>query len=339
MGCCGTCIGDRHLSKVIRRSTTGTGTCAFCGAPNEPLIEPASLRDAFELLVAIYDPDPAGQPLLTWLRKDWAMLEERAISTAQAGELLAAILMDSKILQRTFAPSETCQTDSLEKWQEFRRELIHSNRFHPTTGLDLGRLRALFPFLSLRMDELPPNWFRARLQRTPECHTAEQMGPPPKDLALHGRANPIGIPYLYLASTEATAIAETRPHTGERATVAQFSVAPDVSVVDLRTPRRTVSPFQATEVEQVAFLRGDIGFLEQLGEELTRPVPPHAAALDYLPSQYLCEYVKYCDFGGVVYRSSVGDGVNLALFDPSRATIGVRGQRKVCRVTIEVATV
>jgi hypothetical protein len=32
MGCCGTCIGERHLSKVIRRSTVGTGTCAFCSA-------------------------------------------------------------------------------------------------------------------------------------------------------------------------------------------------------------------------------------------------------------------------------------------------------------------
>ena len=35
-------------------------------------------------------------------------------------------------------------------------------------------------------------------------------------------------------------------------------------------------------------LRADLPFLERLGDELTRPVLPQSAALDYTPSQYLC---------------------------------------------------
>ena len=340
MACCGTCIGDRHLrNEVIPAHTTATGTCTYCGSQNEPLVEPDQLRDAFELLVAIYVPAAGGRPLLTWLRDDWAMFDERAISTAQASKLLGEILADTEVLQRTFVPSELCRTESLDRWQEFRRELMHANRFFPKTALDLQRLRGLLPYLSLNVDELPQQWYRARLQRAHEPHAADQMGAPPKDQAAHGRANPAGIPYLYLASTETTAIAETRPHTGERATVARFAVAPNLKLVDLRSPRRTVSPFILADVSQVAFLRGDVGYLEQLGEELTRPVLPHAAAIDYLPSQYLCEFVKNCDFDGVVYRSSVGDGVNLALFDPERATIGARVQRSVARVAVEIAEV
>ncbi|WP_211222764.1 RES family NAD+ phosphorylase [Paludibacterium yongneupense] len=38
----------------------------------------------------------------------------------------------------------------------------------------------------------------------------DKMGAPPKQLATHGRANPTGIPYLYLGSHPATAIAEIR---------------------------------------------------------------------------------------------------------------------------------
>jgi hypothetical protein len=335
MACCGACIG-RHLTKVVQGGITGIGTCAFCGSQNQTVVEPATLRDAFELLAAIYVPDEGGRPLLDWLRNDWAMFEEKAITPVRASELLAAILEDSEVAHRTFIPSELCRTGSLEKWQEFRRELMHANRFFPTTALDLERLRGLLSNLSLSNDELPLNWFRARLQKTQEPYVAGQMRAPPKDQASHGRANPAGIPYLYLASTEGTAIAETRPHTGERATIAHFSLAPDTKVVDLRSPRRTVSPFKLSDVQQVAFLRGDVGYLEQLGEELTRPVLPHAAAIDYLPSQYLCEFVKKCDFHGVVYRSSVGGGINLALFDDSRATIGGCSQWSVSSVAVEI---
>jgi hypothetical protein len=89
---------------------------------------------------------------------------------------------------------------------------------------------------------------------------------------------------------------------------------------------------------EVALLRGDIAFLERLGDELTRPVLPQTAAIAYLPSQFLCEFVKKCDFHGVMYRSSVGDGINVALFDPSRATVGVVTQHRVSRVSIELDT-
>ena len=83
-------------------------------------------------------------------------------------------------------------------------------------------------------------------------------------------------------------------------------------------------------------MRGDIPFLARLGEELTRPVVPQSAAIDYVPSQYLCEFIKKCGYDGVMYRSSVGDGVNMALFDPARATPGAVTQRLVSRVLVEI---
>ena len=86
-------------------------------------------------------------------------------------------------------------------------------------------------------------------------------------------------------------------------------------------------------------MRSDLPFLERLGEELTRPVVPQAAAIDYTPSQYLCEFIKKCGYDGAIYRSSVSDGINLALFNPARAQSGTVVQYRVARVTVDVAMV
>lgn len=74
-----------------------------------------------------------------------------------------------------------------------------------------------------------------------------------------------------------------------------------------------------------------------MGDELTRPVLPQGAAIDYVPSQFLCEFIKKCGYDGVVYRSAVGDGINLALFKPEIATSSKQLTEYVVeRVAVEI---
>jgi hypothetical protein len=134
-----------------------------------------------------------------------------------------------------------------------------------------------------------------------------------------------------------TAISELRPHTGEIACVATFTTGNDLALVDLRNARRTVSPFLLEDESDVGQMRSDITFLERLGEELTRPVLPQAAAFDYTPSQYLCEFIKKCGYDGVIYRSSVSNGMNLALFRPDKATVGNVHRHTVTRVSVDIS--
>ena len=167
-----------------------------------------------------------------------------------------------------------------------------------------------------------------------------EMGAPPKRIASHGRANPAGIPYLYLGSNPKVTISEIRPHTGETACVADFTTPADLKVIDLRSPRKMVSPFLLEDVIDIERLRNDLPFLERLGDELTRPVIPQAAAVDYIPSQYLCEFIKLCGYHGVIYRSSVSEeGINLALFDPPRATCGTVMQYRIAHVAVDIFAV
>jgi hypothetical protein len=201
----------------------------------------------------------------------------------------------------------------------------------------LGRLRVLLSsLLLLDSDKAPTLWYRARIQTGKEAFVATEMGAPPNRSASHGRANPAGIPYLYLGSTQDAAISEIRPHTGELACVAEFRTPPDLKLVDLRKPRKMVSPFGEVDAESVLRMRSDLPFLERLGDELTQPVVPQSAAIDYTPTQYLCEFIKKCGYDGVIYRSSVSEGINLALFNPNRAQAGNVTQCRVVGVTVKV---
>jgi hypothetical protein len=113
---------------------------------------------------------------------------------------------------------------------------MYHNRYFPEKTIDLDRLEALLSPLTVDADELPSVWYRARIRHGDVPYTADQMGAPHKRIASHGRANPAGIPYLYLGSAQDPAISEIRPHTGEIACVADFTTPTALKLVDLRTP-------------------------------------------------------------------------------------------------------
>ena len=338
--CCPECFGDRGLREdIIPTLSSAVGTCSYCQSDDVQLIEPVQLSEYFELLISAYQQNSLGLPLVRCLRDDWGLFDNPKMDDSHAKELLAEVLDDGEIVRQLFIPVSAPATDWLREWEHLRDELRYRNRFFPKIGIPLYRLSSLLLSLQCKGDNLSPVWYRARLQTGTSAYLASGMGAPPKEIATHGRANPAGIPYLYLASTETTAISETRPHTGELVSVAEFAVDPTLRMIDLRTPRKTVSPFLLSDADEVGRMRNDIPFLERLGDELTRPVLPQAAAIDYTPSQYLCEFIKSEGHNGVLYRSSVSTGFNLALFDTSAARCGVIRSYSVTRVVVDASAV
>lgn len=335
MKCCPECFGDRGLRKSIFPALSPTrGTCDFCHSQDVDLVDPIQLIDYVSLVVGIYEPDPQGKLLVDWFKEDWHLFQNPNLEELAPRSLLAEILNDGEIVRRPFSPSAAFVSDKLNRWEKLRNELMYENRYFPETQIDLARLDSLLSHLPA--DDLPTTWFRARVRTGSQSFTIGQMGAPPKEETLHGRANPSGIPYLYLGSTAQTAASEVRPHTGEVVCVADFSLPGDIKAVDLRNPRQLVSPFLLEDEDEIGLMRLDIAFLERLGDELTRPVLPRGAAIEYIPSQYLCEFIKKSGYDGVVYRSSVSDGINLALFDPSQATPGSVKEVEIVSVSVEV---
>lgn len=332
--CCPECFDDRALRDELFPSLDPDhGTCSFCGTTDTQLVEPNRLANYFELLVNVYEPNKEGRLLVEWMKEDWQLFSHQRMDIAHAKELLGEILDDGEIVRRRFVPSASYISEGLAQWDKLRDEMMYANRWFLDVAIDLDRLRQLLDMLLA--SALPQQWYRARIRTEGTNFPIEQMGAPPKRRSSHGRANPAGIPYLYLGSLPDTAVAEVRPHTGELACVADFTI-PEIKAVDLRNPRKLVSPFILADASEIGQLRADLPFLERLGDELTRPIQPSGAAIDYIPSQYLCEFIKKSGFDGVVYRSSVSDGINLALFNPAQAIGGVVTLYNVTKVAVQV---
>ena len=126
--------------------------------------------------------------------------------------------------------------------------------------IDTERLEVHLSNLILRDGEKPDIWYRSRIEKDGKAIPTDKMGASPAKPAGLGRADPIGIPYLYLGPTVETAICELRAQPGEIVSVAEFVLDNEPKVVDLRAPKTLISPFLEEDEGSIALLRGDIDF-------------------------------------------------------------------------------
>lgn len=312
--CCDSCFADKQLKHSIRRESTTPGICPVCKTDNASLVECNVLRDKFESLLEAYivadgKEGEEGEDLDALLQRDWALF---AVAPEGARSILVAIL--GKTSGQKYLSRAADGDIAITQWHALRTELKSHNRFFPTNAPNSAQLEFLSSLLTIDQTRIHTPLYRARIQKFELGFEAKDLKAPPADLVGNGRANPIGIPYLYVASDIATAVAEVRPSKGDTVYVANFTLTDALKIVDLTNPRSTISPF-AIEPEQLPEVRSSMDFLCTLGDELSSPALPHRAQIDYLASQYLCELFKKFGFDGVRYTSSVGPGVNYAFFD------------------------
>ncbi len=55
--------------------------------------------------------------------------------------------------------------------------------------------------------------------------------------------------------------------------------------------------------------------------ELSTPVDPDKSKIEYLPTQYISEYIKSRGFDGIMFNSAMGSGFNIVLFNENKAEI------------------
>lgn len=187
-------------------------------------------------------------------------------------------------------------------------------------------LRPVMPYISAVINS-GTRWHRARMgakQRAAdfkemggpptyffEAHKDKLIGAPPVGVATAGRVNRPGVSFLYLASDQETAAAEIRPHPGELVSVGCFDVIRDIRVVDLRTHDLT-KLWRCDE---------DLEILELIiaMEKIFSTTAPPSNKSAYTVTQFLGELFRRLGFDGVTFRSTVGNGDNLVIFDPSHA--------------------
>jgi hypothetical protein len=153
---------------------------------------------------------------------------------------------------------------------------------------------------------------------------------PWRDRAKEGRANAKGIPVLYCATTYDTAIAEVRPWIGARITVAKLSLRRALCVVDCSPSlqRLTLSDIR-TQEDAVRDL------WTRINDAFSEPVTESDNTADYAPTQFLADAFRQHGYDGIKYRSRVGEGCNLGLFDLDAIEIVTRELYVVQGLTVK----
>jgi hypothetical protein len=151
----------------------------------------------------------------------------------------------------------------------------------------------------------------------PAPFDAERMKPL-RMAANEGRVNPRGIPCLYGANVKETAVAEVRPWVGALVSLAQLRPVKDLRLVNCGGDRDIEHEIwfeQPTpeEREEVVW--------RAIGRAFSNPVSPDPGTAEYAPTQIIAEHFKNSGYDGILFRSSLGLGLNVALFNLDAASI------------------
>lgn len=144
----------------------------------------------------------------------------------------------------------------------------------------------------------------------PGPHPAERMLPLQHG-ASEGRANPKGIPFIYLSTEKNTALAEVRPWMGAYASVGTFRTVREMRVMNCTLHEQGWKYYfkEPPPDERVDAVWAD------MDRAFSRPVAQNDKVADYAPTQVLAEFFRASGFDGIAYRSNLGEGINIALFD------------------------
>lgn len=222
---------------------------------------------------------------------------------------------------------------SAESYWHFRSKVIGKNRYFRDETVDQF-LQTVLATSTTRQETILAGGivYRAQLGNDWELMNKDNpeegyipCGYPPERMkplsgsATEGRANPKGLPYLYVATKEQTAMAEVRPWVGSYVSVAQFKILRDLRIMECTSPEPPLRlSFQIDDNTPPEEPPSDVREAEvwyDIDQAFSRPVSPSDQTADYVPTQVLAEFFRTNGFDGVAYRSSLGEGHNIVLFD------------------------
>lgn len=226
----------------------------------------------------------------------------------------------------------------LHVWSQFIKQLRLDNRFILSDDVNVF-IKQVMKYISKRRVgklEQGHRLYRARTH-PPSFGTIvdfsddELMAPEPR-IATAGRLNPEGIPFLYTAGDETTAVAEMRPSKGIDVTIAELELMKDATIVDA-----TLDDINAPNAgDEKPWEEGARTTWQTISFMFSVPHHPEDS-LSYVPTQYLSEVIKNAGYDGIRYPSALNSGGwNLALFDTKAAEYRSRKKVRVTDVKYQV---
>ncbi|MDO4818384.1 MAG: RES family NAD+ phosphorylase [Akkermansia sp.] len=259
-----------------------------------------------------------GMPLLRFLKTDWPFFNDSFVGFDS--------FLDALLRELGFAFSSGTRVEYSDEiiefvssWSHLKSVLLHDRRFllyerETPMGTDWGA--------SLRAAELPfpqnAEFYRARIyyEARKDDYTLEEMKCPKHEDATEGRANPAGIPVLYLCLEAETTAYEVKALNHDFISVATFRVVSEdgITLLDFSS-RPNISLVSSTKSAIQSYL-----LHKAISHDLSKPMRRDSKPYEYVPTQYLCEYIKHeLGVDGIIFNSSVcPDGHSVVVFHPEK---------------------
>lgn len=325
MYCCVNCFNSLYLISIINGDDR-VGKCDFCDSEDTSIYLAKELPSFFRNILSLYIPDKKSESSLEQcLKKDFNLFSKKVKNPT---ELLRYIFIDEdEDFKELLEGNVSFQNKSFleaksntlhNTWSDFKKEIKFVNRYHIQNAINLEKLALFFHHESfLREIKKGRIFYRCRISEKDGFPCKDMGNPPTPDLASSGRANPKGISYLYLADSPETSMYETRASLYDYVTVGEFKLKEDIKILNLRNPKD--EPIYWSENEEIENYLVYIPFIQTLQKELSLPIRKRDKIIDYIPTQYISEFIKSLGYDGVEYQSSLkSNGYNIAIFNPEK---------------------
>ncbi|MDR2899707.1 MAG: RES family NAD+ phosphorylase [Clostridiales bacterium] len=331
MKCCVECFNDVHIRNTIEKQGQ-VGDCDYCSHRNVAVYDismtPNPIADAIVGLVQAYSVSDLqdSKPLKVALHDDWDIFSAgvATIQTLVMDLCNSVIAPFSDVYTENVVISQLYDDDFLNEfgviggltWGQFSESIKYENRFH--SGMFNADAFASFLSMTTKQYHAGAEFYRARITHNSSGFNKNEMDAPPRGKRSAGRINPEGISVLYLSSDNKTVLNEVRANAFDYVTIGTFKSLRDFTVVNLSGISGT-SPFlYQGELEKYAVNRK---VFNEIAIEVAKPLRRSDSPLEYLPTQYIAEFIKSRSFknqnyDGVEYASTLREGgYNIAIFN------------------------
>ena len=270
----------------------------------------------FAALLELYSPTVnSNKTIVDIIQDEWHLFKDKDIARVLLADVITTNNLGYSIADFVNYTDEIC--DRVAVWDRLKTSVKENSRFF--TNMDeFVQYDYLTAGKSLHVGQ---KLYRSRItpigQKKIKC---DKMGCPPKELATAGRANPIGIPYLYLSDSAKTTYFEVRAVYLDQLSVGTFKIQRELELVDFIYDVNLFIAYNdgSTSLKEIVIKKK---IIDSISEDLSKPLRRYDSELEYVPTQLICEYCKrIVGADGISFESSLHKGGrNYVLFDDSSA--------------------
>ena len=331
MKICKDCFLDEELRSEINANAVIDGICDVCGKQSK-IMDFSEFYGFFTTLLELYSPTAnSNKTIVDIIQDEWHFFKDKDIAMVLLADVIGANNPGYSITDFVDYTDDICIRIAV--WDRLKISVKEKSRFF--TNMDeFAQYNYLTAGKSLHVGQ---KLYRSRItpvgQKKIKC---DKMGCPPKEMATAGRANPIGIPYLYLSDSAKTTYFEVRAVYLDKLSVGTFRIERELELVDFIYDVNLFLAYNdgTTSLKEIVIKKK---IIDAISEDLSKPLRRYDSELEYVPTQLICEYCKrIVGADGISFESSLHKGGrNYVLFDDSSAKCVRVDSHEITKIDID----